>query len=140
MELLLEELHKIQDNIGYISEESLEELARKRELTKAELYGIASFYSRFYFEKPPKYIIRVCKSISCGINNAGGILQAIKNELGISIDENSKDNIFRLESVECLGVCGEGPIVTINDEVYTDVVSTSIIKKIRELRESENDA
>lgn len=140
MELLLDELHKIQDTCGYIPENLIDKLAKTRDIPKSELYGIASFYSRFYFKKVPKYVIRVCKSISCGINNSAGILQSIQNELGIKVDEETKDKLFRLESVECLGYCGEGPVVSINDKIYPQMTSTSIINILRELKGSDNNA
>jgi NADH-quinone oxidoreductase subunit E len=64
-----------------------------------------------------KFIIRICKSVSCGINDADDIRRKVEECLEIK-DGHSKDGLFALETVECLGHCGEGPVMTVNDKVY----------------------
>jgi NADH-quinone oxidoreductase subunit E len=129
MEILLDKLHETQDKYGYLPEDEIIRIADEQGIPKAELFGIITFYSRFYLEPVEKYIIRICKSVSCGINHAGAILEKVSEYLEIE-DEKSKDGLFRLETVECLGHCGEGPVMTINDEVYRTVTPEKAVEII----------
>lgn len=117
MEILLDKLHEVQDEFGYLPESEIIRIADEQGISKAELFGIITFYSRFYLQPVEKFIIRICKSVSCGINRAADVRQKIEQYLEIQ-DGCSKDGLFRLETVECLGHCAEGPLMTINDKIY----------------------
>jgi NADH-quinone oxidoreductase subunit E len=134
--LLLDKLHAIQEKFDYIPEEEIVKLAEERDMPKAHLYGIISFYSRFYTKAVGKYKVRVCKSISCGMNGSKKILKVISEALGIESGETTEDRLFTLEAVECLGHCGEGPVITVNDEVYGEVTEAKALEIIEEYRES----
>jgi NADH-quinone oxidoreductase subunit E len=115
MKILLQELHEVQDKFGYLPETQLERIAQEYNMPRAELYGVITFYSRFYLHPVPKYVVRICKSVSCSINEASKVLEAVKDYL------ESNDGVFMLETVECLGQCGHGPVMTVNDRVYGDL-------------------
>jgi len=117
MELLLEKLHETQNKFGYLPENEIIRIADEQDIPKAELFGIITFYSRFYLQPVEKFIIRICKSVSCGINRADNVRKKIEKYLELK-DGCSKDGLFRLKTVECLGHCAEGPVMTINDKVY----------------------
>jgi len=131
-ELLLDRLHDIQNKFGYLPEEELVELAAEKEIPKAHLYGIVSFYSRFYTEPVGKYKVRICKSISCGMNSSKKILKVISESLGINPGETTEDKLFTLEAVECLGHCGEGPVITVNDKVYGEITEAKALEILEE--------
>jgi NADH-quinone oxidoreductase subunit E len=135
MKILLNELQEIQDRFGWLPEEQLLELAERRSLPPARLYGIVSFYSRFYTEPVEKYIIRVCKSISCGINGSEHIRQALEDCLQMT-DGHSRDGQFRLEMVECLGQCGEAPVMTINDRVFSRLTPEEAVRIVTEYQQN----
>lgn len=118
-ENLLEKMHNIQDSYGFIPETEIGELAREFDLPRAKIYGVIRFYSMFYTEPTGKYIIRICDSLSCHINQSEDVLEAVKDYLGIEDGETTDDKMFTLEVVECLGYCGEGPVMMVNNEVYT---------------------
>lgn len=118
-ESLLEKLHQIQNTYGYIPESEIENLAKKLELSRANIYGVISFYSMFYTEATGKYIIRICDSISCHLNEAKTVLKAVKSYLDLESRQTTADKKFTLEVVECLGHCGEGPVMMVNDQIYT---------------------
>lgn len=120
-ESLLEKLHEIQSSYGYIPEAEIENLAEKYELPRANVYGVISFYSMFYTEPTGKYIIRICDSISCHLNQSNSVLNAVKSFLGLENHQTTKDKKFTLEIVECLGHCGEGPVMMVNNKMYTKV-------------------
>lgn len=118
---ILKKLHLIQESYGYIPEIEIEKIAKKYNLPRAKVYGIISFYSMFYTEPTGKYIIRICDSISCHLNNSNSLLETVKSFLNIENHQTTADKKFTLEIVECLGHCGEGPVMMINDQMYTKI-------------------
>lgn len=128
----LSRAHDIQDTYGYIPEGEIDKLAKEFDMPRAKVYGVIRFYSMFYTEPTGKNIIRVCDSLSCHINNSEGIVDGIKNYLGIENGETTDNKKFTLEVVECLGHCGEGPVMMVNDKIYTHVsqnMAIDILKK-----------
>ncbi len=118
---LLEKLHEVQSTYGYIPETEIKELAEKYQLPRANIYGVISFYSMFYTEPTGKYIIRICDSISCHLNQSESVLKAVKSYLNLESHQTTKDKKFTLEVVECLGHCGEGPVMMVNNKIYTKI-------------------
>ena len=129
MEVLLDKLHKVQDEFGYLPEDEIIRIADEQGITQAELFGIITFYSRFYLHPVEKYIIRICKSVSCGINRANEVRQKLEDYLEL-VDGHSKDGLFKLETVECLGHCADGPVMTVNDKVYDKLSPENAVKII----------
>ncbi|MCK8824639.1 NADH-quinone oxidoreductase subunit NuoE family protein [Fuchsiella alkaliacetigena] len=117
----LERLHNLQDTYGYIPEKEIVSLAEEYDVPKAKIFGVISFYSMLYTEPTGKFIVRVCDSLSCYLNESDDLVRAVKDYLGIGHGETTEDKRFTLEVVECLGYCGEGPVMMINDKVYTYV-------------------
>ncbi|MFW5988335.1 MAG: NADH-quinone oxidoreductase subunit NuoE [bacterium] len=126
--ILLEKLHNIQDTYGYIPEGEIDKLADLFDKPRAKIYGVIRFYSMFYTEPTGKYIIRICDSLSCHINQSKDIVETINDYLGIENGETTEDKKFTLEIVECLGHCGEGPVMMVNDEIYTQVSSNRALE------------
>ena len=118
---LLEKLHEVQSTYGYIPETEIKELAEKYQLPRANIYGVISFYSMFYIEPTGKYIIRICDSISCHLNQSESVMKAVKSYLNLESHQTTKDKKFTLEVVECLGHCGEGPVMMVNNKIYTKI-------------------
>lgn len=119
--VFLERMHNIQDTYGYIPENEIYKIAKEFELSRARVYGTIRFYSMFYTEPTGKYLIRVCDSLSCYLNLSSSIVQTVKDYLKLNNGETTEDKNFTLEVVECLGYCGEGPVMMVNDQVYTHV-------------------
>jgi len=137
MEILLNELQRIQKERGMIPEDEIKRIAHEQNISDSHLYGIISFYSRLYTTLQGKYVVRLCKSISCSINDGNKIITPIVK----FIEEHSplkKDaNLFTFELIECLGYCSEGPVMTINDEVYTQITPENGIALLNELLKDE---
>ncbi|PNR96724.1 NAD(P)H-dependent oxidoreductase subunit E [Petrotoga sp. 9PWA.NaAc.5.4] len=125
---LLEELHDVQETYGFISEEDILRISKKRNIPKAHLYGVISFYSMFHLEPTGKYIIRICDSVSCRLNNSVELLKTLKEYLNVEENQTTKDKKFTLEVVECLGHCDEGPVMMVNDTYYTHLTTNKVIK------------
>ena len=130
-DVLLEKLHNIQESYGYIPEGEIDRLAEVYDIPRAKLYGVIRFYSMFYTEPTGKYIVRICDSLSCHINDSEQILNDVKEYLGIEDGETTDDKMFTLEVVECLGYCGEGPVMMVNDEIHTHVNSGMALKILK---------
>ncbi len=105
----------------YLSEYSMIEIAREMEIPAAEVYGTATFYSFLETKPSGKYIIRVCKTITCAMKGKNQLLFAIKDMLKIKIGETSPDKMFTLLETNCLGWCHKAPVMLINDDIYTEV-------------------
>src|SRR6056297_926759 len=118
---LLEKLHEIQNSYGYIPEAGIQNLAENYQLSRANVYGVISFYSMFYTEPTGKYIIKICDSISCHLNQSNSVLKAVKSFLNLESHQTTEDKKFTLEVVECLGHCGEGPVMMVNNKIYTKI-------------------
>ena len=133
MDILLNELQKVQDSNGFIPEEEILRIAKVKDISPTELYGIISFYSRFYLEPQPEFIIRVCKSITCSMNGSLDLSKELIKYL--DIDNNiSADGKFALEYVECLGQCNKAPVITINDEVHGELTKEKLLEILEDYR------
>lgn len=120
-ESLLPILQGIIDKERYLSDEAMVEVARELDMSAAEVYGTATFYSFLDVEPRGKYVIRVCRTISCDMHGKREIIDEIKNTLKISVGETTKNGKFTLLETNCLGWCHKGPVMLINDEPYTEL-------------------
>ena len=130
---LLEILNSIQKIKGFLSNEILIEVANKLNISKAEIYGVVSFYSDYRLSPPAQTIIKICRSEACQAVDCEKLLKYIEKKLGISIGSTSEDNKFSLESVYCLGNCALGPAIVINENLFgltTAAKFDSLIKNI----------
>jgi NADH-quinone oxidoreductase subunit E len=121
LESLLPVLQGVIEQEMYLSEKSMVEIARELDLPAAEVYGIATFYSFLHHKKMGKYIIRLCKTISCSMKGKNQVLLAIQEMLKIKTGQTTPDGKFSLVETNCLGWCHEAPAMVINHEVYTNL-------------------
>lgn len=132
---LLAELKKAQEDDGRLTSKAIEDIAKRHCIPESHLYGVASFYSLLSTEPKGKFIIRLCDSISCHLNEADGLLEMVGQALGIPPGGTTSDGLFSLERVGCLGVCGSGPAAMINDRLYAHVTGKKLAWLTSELRE-----
>ena len=115
---LMPVLHETQELFGYIPEEAQKRISEVLNVPLAEIYGVATFYSRFTLKPRGKNTVSVCLGTACYVKNAQGILDKLKEELKVAAGETTGDNKFTLEATRCLGCCGLAPVMMINEEVY----------------------
>ena len=118
---LIPSLHIVQKELGYISQDTMREVAQIFGLSSNEVHEVTSFYTMFHRKPVGKYIIQVCTNISCQICNAESIMDHLTKKLGIKPGETTPDNKFTLLEVECLASCGTSPVVQINEDYYEDL-------------------
>lgn len=105
----------------FLSEYSMVEIAREMDLPAAEIYGTATFYSFMEVKTMGRYIIRLCKTITCAMKGKSQVLFAIQDMLKIKVGETTADGRFSLLQTNCLGLCHKAPAMLINHEIYTDL-------------------
>ena len=115
---LIPMLHKAQQEYGYLSQDVQLYISHKLGIPASKVYGVVTFYSLFNTERKGKYRINICMGTACYVRGAENVLRAFEKELNISRTETTKDMLFTLDSVRCIGACGLSPAVMVNDKVY----------------------
>jgi NADH-quinone oxidoreductase E subunit len=118
---LLPLLWLCQERWGWISPGIAAAIAERLGLSPAYVEGVTSFYTMFLRRPPGRYVLQVCTTLSCQLCGAGGLVEHLKAKLGIDFGETTADGRFTLVDVQCLGACGEAPILQINNDYYTDL-------------------
>lgn len=131
---LIPVLQAIQDEFGYLSAESLEKIGSHLRLPASKIYGLATFYSQFTFAPRGKYHIKVCNGTACHIDRSSSLLKELNKQLGIGDGETTRDGMFSLEVVACVGACGQSPVISINEDHYAKLKSSGVRGLLDELR------
>jgi NADH-quinone oxidoreductase subunit E len=106
-------------------------------MSPAIVYGVATFYSHFALKPKGKNIIKVCNGTACHVKKSAAIIDAIRKKLGLKGNENTtKDMLFTLETVACLGACGLAPVIVINDSIYGQITPEKIVVLIDAIAEA----
>jgi len=126
---LLPILQGVVEQEKYLSESSMIEIAKELDIPASDVYGTATFYSFLEYKKMGKYIIRVCKTITCSMKGKNQVLLAIEDMLKINVGETTPDGTFSLLQTNCLGFCHKAPAMLINNDVFTDLTP----EKVREI-------
>lgn len=117
----IDALNIVQRHQGWVSDESLKEVARVLDMTPDELDAVATFYS-FIFRKPVgRHVILMCDSISCWVMGHNPLLELLKTNLGIRFGETTADKRFTLLPISCLGACERAPAMMVDEDLYGPV-------------------
>jgi len=130
-------LQDVQEDEGFLSFDSLLAVSRFLNLPLSKIYGVASFYNQFKFQAPGKYKIQLCRGTACHVKGSAGVLEAVKRYLKIDAGETTKDKLFSLEVVACVGACSLAPVVCINGEYYAGVNPDKMEKILKEYQNKE---
>jgi len=120
-ELLIPILQEIQESQGFLSRKTVTALARRMHLPTSKIYGVATFYNQFRFQKQGQFHIQVCRGTACHVKGSAAVLKAIQHELNIEPQQTTRDGLFSLEVVACVGACGLAPVLSIAGQVYSGV-------------------
>jgi NADH-quinone oxidoreductase subunit E len=111
-------LQEAQELKGYISREAVVTIGRHLGLPASKIYGVATFYNQFRFEPTGRYHIQVCRGTACHVKGSARILSAVTDDLKIQPGRTTRDGLFSIEVVACIGACGLAPVVSINGEFH----------------------
>lgn len=124
-------LQAVQNEYRYLPEEILAFIASSLNISPARVYGVATFFAHFTLKPKGKYIIKVCDGTACHVKKSTGLISAIKSKLSLKDGEHTtKDMLFTLETVSCLGACGLAPVLLMNEEVHGQVTPDAAVKMI----------
>ena len=128
-------LYLAQEKEGYIDDDSVVEISKLIGITEVQVRSVASFYTMYKQEPSGKYLLSVCKSISCEINNSKEVIDNIKEFTGLANNETDVESTFTFEEVECIGACGGAPAVQVNYETVEGVTPTKALELCKYLKE-----
>lgn len=129
-------LQKVQDEIGYLPDQAMLEIAKTTGVPESQVYGVASFYAQFRFTPRGKHTIMVCRGTACHVRGAERILEETERALGIAEGETTEDQQYTLETVACIGCCALAPCVMIDEDVEAKL-TPQMVPKILNGRDEE---
>ena len=133
-ESLLPILQSIVSKKSYLSQEDMIAVAEKLEISEAEVFGTATFYSFLDIEERGENVIRVCKTLICSMHKKDEMIKAIEKDLHIKLGETTPDKKFSLLETNCLGYCHKGPAMLVNNDVYTEVTPEMAVEIINKYK------
>jgi NADH-quinone oxidoreductase subunit E len=130
-------MQEVQDTKGYISRDSVVAIGQYLKLPSSKIYGVATFYNQFRFQAIGKYHIQVCRGTACHVKGSGALLEVIKQELKIQDGETTRDGLFSIEVVACIGACGLAPVIAVNGEFHAKLTQEDARKLLKKIRKQE---
>jgi NADH:ubiquinone oxidoreductase subunit E len=124
-------LQGIVEKHNYLTDEAMVEIAKELDISAAEVYGTASFYTFLDTKVRGKYIIRICKTITCSMKGKGEIIQVLEDMLKIRVGETTSDKMFSLVETNCIGWCHKAPAILINEIPYTELTPEKVVEVIK---------
>jgi len=115
---LIGTLQEVQDRFGYLPPSALREVGRRMKIPLSRIYGVVSFYAQFYTEPRGRHTVRCCRGTACHVKGAGRVLETVRRTLGIDEGQTTRDMLFYLETVACLGTCFLAPAMMIDNQYF----------------------
>jgi NADH-quinone oxidoreductase E subunit len=117
-EELIPILMKLNQELGFISSETLERISTRMHIPQSQVYSVASFYHMINTKPTGRHVIKFCESAPCHVAGGREVWEALQKELGIKPGETSEDDRWTLKTTSCLGVCAVGPVMMVDDDIY----------------------
>lgn len=134
-EYLIPMLQDVQESQKYISRESIKIIGKHLNLPASKIYGVATFYNQFKFTPPGLFHIQVCRGTACHVKGSFNLLDTLQRELKILAGQTTRDGIFSIEVVACLGACGLAPVICVNGEFIANVSTDDLKRLIKKYRQ-----
>ena len=129
---LINVLHKVQGNFGYLPAEVQEVVAQELDVPVAKVYGVVTFYSFFSMLPKGRHPISICTGTACYVRGAEKVLEELKKELNIEVGETTANGKFSINCLRCVGACGLAPVVMVGDKTYGRVAPEMIKDILKE--------
>jgi NADH-quinone oxidoreductase E subunit len=130
-------LQKIQEEEGFLSRQAVIEVGKTLDIPASKIYGVATFYNQFRFEPLGKYHVQVCRGTACHVLGSATVLQELEKMLKIKAGQTTRDGLFSMEVVACIGACGLAPVICVNGEFHAKVTKEELQGIIEGYRKSE---
>lgn len=127
---LIEILRSAQEIFGYLPIEVQEFIGTELDVPVSKIYGVVTFYNFFSMKPRGKYMVNVCTGTACYVKGAPKLIQMLEDELGIHMGETSKDELFTMSAVRCVGACSLAPVFVIGEDTFGRVDTKDKIKEI----------
>jgi NADH-quinone oxidoreductase E subunit len=127
---VLAALYLVQDQQGYLTASALRHVAQFLRITPAEVEDVATYYVMFFKAPVGKYVLQVCRTLSCALNGAERVVEALSEKIGIKVGETDASGMFTLLEFECLGACDRAPVVMVNNEHWHERATPESCSKL----------
>jgi NADH-quinone oxidoreductase subunit E len=131
-------LHDTQEKFGYIPAHSISQISRELKISESEIFGILTFYKAFALKPRGKHLITICLGTACHVRGAPRILDEFERKLGIEAGETTEDNLFTLETVNCVGACALGPIAIADGDYHGQMKTREVDEIIKKLKQEKS--
>jgi len=119
-------LHEINAEFGYISDEAIKTLSEQMKIPTSHIYSVVTFYRMLSHEPRGRHVVQFCESAPCHVAGGRLVLQKLQEELGLTSGETSEDEKWTLILTSCLGICGVGPVMIIDNDIYGNVTPDQV--------------
>jgi NADH-quinone oxidoreductase subunit E len=132
-------LQEVQESMGYLSKDAIMRIGEFLNLPSSKIYGVATFYNQFRFQPLGRFHVQVCRGTACHVKGSAKVLDAMVRELKINPGQTTRDGLFSLEVVACIGACGLAPVISVNGEFFAGVTPEKIKKILNSFRRKATD-
>ncbi len=127
-------LHLAQKEFGYITDQALRAVAGVLKISRVEAFGLATYYSMYSIKPLGRHVIYLCDNLACTLLGAESLLSHLEKKLGIPMGETTADGRFSLRNAECLGACGQAPVMLLNEDFYEGLTESRIDEILEKYR------
>ena len=131
---VLPALYLVQQQQGYVTANAMRHVAQLLEITPADVEDVASFYTMFYTKPRGRFVVQVCRTLSCALNGAERVTEELSSKLGLKPGQTDASRTFTLVEVECLGACDRAPVVMVNDAWHECLKPEDAAKLVDDLK------
>jgi NADH-quinone oxidoreductase subunit E len=121
-----------QNELGWLSESAVEDVASYLEMRAIAVWEVATFYGMYNLKKPGRYKLSICTNLPCALQGANKTVDQLRALLGIDFNETDLDGLLTLKEAECMGACGDAPVVIINDREMRGKIGVEDVEKLLE--------
>ena len=125
-EELIPILMKVNQEIGFIPKEAMEQISMRMHIPQSQLNSVATFYHMLFTKQTGRHVIKFCESAPCHVVGGRAVFDALRNELDLEPGETSSDGKWTLTTTSCLGVCGVGPVIMVDEDLYGNITPNQI--------------
>lgn len=129
-------LQMVQAEYGYLLETVVDYISERLNVSAHEITGVATFYAQFHLKPRGQHIIKVCCGTACHVKGAKKVLEKLSETLEVSTGMTTKDNVFTLEEVACLGACSLAPVMMVDEDIHGKLAPDTAITVIKEIKEA----